>query len=104
MIRSWVIAAGLALSLGLGGSALADDKTPAKPAKSLKTEKNDDCAQARKRGKACKITFQVGDDVEGGVATGSGEQVMGLEQVTHSNLIRLRWSFRDLIIRTAEQI
>jgi hypothetical protein len=104
MMRSWVIAITLAVGLsGLGGSALAGKK-PSRAAKPAKIDRDDDCAQARKRGKACKITFEEGDDVEGGVATGSGEQVVGREEVTHSNLIRLRRSFRDLIIRTAEQI
>ncbi len=103
MVRNWCIAIALSLSLaGLAGVASAAPK--ATKAKSLKPVGHDDCAKARKKGKPCKITFQVGDDLEGGVATGSGEQVTARGEVVHSSLIRVRTSFRDLIIRTAENL
>lgn len=96
-------AAVLALSLaGLTGVAAADgQKTSAKNTVSLKKQ-DSDCALARKRGKACKIEFEKGDTVEGGVASGGGENIVAPGVVTHSNLIRLRTSFRDRIIRTAD--
>ena len=86
---------------GPGASPTKDSPVPAsKPGK----RGDSDCAQARKRGKACKIEFEKGDTVRGGVASGSGESITAPGAVQHSSLIRVRTSFRDLIIRTAESL
>lgn len=102
-LRSWLIALVFTLST-LGLSAVAFAGGPSAKSKSLKPAASADCVKARKRGKPCKITFKEGDTLEGGVATGSGESVVARETVTHSSLIRLRTSFRDLIIRTGERL
>ncbi len=103
-LRSWLIALVFALStVGLSSAALAGGSF-GKKSKSLKPAASADCVKARKRGKPCKITFNKGDTLEGGVATGTGEAVVARDTVTHSSLIRLRTSFRDLIIRTGERI
>jgi len=114
MFRSLVralTAAALALALvGSSGVATADNaKGKAKKSTSLKKsaalKKNSaDCAKARKRGKACKIEFKTGDTLEGGVASGTGDNIVAPGVVTHSSLIRLRLSFRDRIIRTGENL
>jgi hypothetical protein len=63
-----------------------------------------DCAQARKAGRACVLTFGTGDTLDGDRPTGLGEWIDGLGQATHASLIRLRTSFRGEIIRSAEQL
>jgi hypothetical protein len=102
-LRSWLIALVFALStVGLSAAALAGGPS-AKGSKSLKPAASADCVKAKKRGQPCKITIREGDPLEGGVASGSGESVVVRDTVTHSSLIRLRISFRDLIIRTGER-
>lgn len=102
-LRRLFTVATLSLALaGLSGVAAAGGPD-AKPKKSVSLKKKDsDCALARKRGKACKIEFEKGDTLEGGVATGTGENIVAPGVVKHSSLIRLRTSFRDRIIRSAE--
>jgi len=104
--RALTIAVVFLALVGLSGLAAAGGpgaraKARAKKGVSLKT-KSSDCAKARKLGKACKIEFEKGDTLEGGVASGSGENIVAPGVVTHSSLIHLRTSSRDRIIRSAE--
>jgi len=104
-LRSWLVAVAVSLALAGMSSVATADNTRRKSGKTVSLKKaSGDCAQARKRGKACKIEFKTGDTLEGGVATGSGENITAPIAVTHSSLIRLRTSFRDMIIRTGEQL
>jgi hypothetical protein len=80
----------LAAAFGLGTLAHADAKG------------DDDCAKARKAGRACTLIFDGGDQVEGNRPTASGEQVSGREPLPWTNLIKMRTSFRDRIVRSAE--
>jgi hypothetical protein len=80
----------------------------ASPAVAQKEDSRDlasqDCERARKAGKACVLTFGVGEDIEGGVATGEGEGIDVRDITTFSSLIRIRSEFIAEIIRAAEDI
>lgn len=115
-LRTTLTVAALSLALaGLSGIAAADGPKKGLPKKGVENKtslvkkgslvkKDPDCAKARKLGKACKIEFTTGDTLEGGVASGSGENITAPGVITHSSLIRVRTSFRDLIIRTADNL
>jgi len=63
----------------------------------------DDCARARKAGKACVLTFG-SETIEGGVATGDGEGIDVRDITSFSSLIRIRSNFIAEIIRAAEDL
>lgn len=92
----------VALALATASSA-AMAQAPSPAGKAI-AGKQDDCAKARARGKACEIEFKEGEDVEGGVPTGEGETVTARVAIPFSNLIRLRLNFRDAILKTADAL
>jgi hypothetical protein len=63
----------------------------------------DDCAQARKAGRACTLDFE-GDAIGGDRPAGTGDFLDVLKTAQHTNLIRLRADFRYEIIKSAEDL
>lgn len=85
--------------------ALAATSAVAQPGAGAGTDlKAQDCARARKAGKACVLTFDQGDTIEGGVDKGDGEDYAARDLVTFSSLIRIRADFIAEIIRAAEDL
>jgi hypothetical protein len=63
-----------------------------------------DCARARKMHKACVLTFDKGDTVDGKVPTGDGTTVTAMQHGKMPSLIHVREDFRAEIIKSAEDI
>jgi hypothetical protein len=85
--------------------ALAQSKAPTKvPHKAQPAATADkDCAKARAQGRACSLVFE-SDNVDGQTPGANGIGVMVVNPANHTSLIRVRTSFKDRILRTAEGI
>ena len=64
---------------------------------------DNDCAKARKAGRACQLVFD-GDTVNGDRVGGDGDLVSVAEDAKFDNLIKVRSSFRDMIVKSAESL
>jgi hypothetical protein len=103
------------VALALPHAALAQGQAPAKPAPVKVAKPAKAPAQAAKpsakpakpnaSGQRIKqIDITKGDDVEGGIAAGTGSDVTVIGKVVHSSLLRLRMDFNDHLIRSAERL
>jgi hypothetical protein len=64
-----------------------------------------DCARLGKTDCTMKkVTFEEGDELEGGVPSASGEDISVAAPVPFGRLLRLRTNFHDRIVRAAERI
>ena len=78
---------------------------PMAAAPTIAAAQGSDCLRGHKQSKSCKqIDFRTGSDVSGTTPKGDGDDIRAAKRVTHSNLIKLRWSFADKIVRTGERI
>lgn len=67
------------------------------------TSSDGDCAKARTAGRVCSLVFD-GDTVDGTRVGGDGDNITVASNVDFGNLIRLRTSFRDMIVHAAEDL
>lgn len=65
---------------------------------------SDDCARAKQAGKPCKIVFDTAEEIDGKRLTPGGDTVTGRSNLTFSSLIKIRDSFREQIIYSAEDL
>lgn len=100
-----LLATALAFTCFLGTASA--DVTPtdatATTATPASTAGDSDCAKARKAGRACQLVFD-GDTVDGQRVGGDGDMVAVNGSAGFSNLIRVRTSFRDMIIKSAQDL
>ena len=85
---------------GITGTALADSTQSSSLSSSLS---DNDCAKARKAGRACQLVFD-GDTVDGERVSGDGDLITAGPGTDFDSLIRVRTSFRDQILKTAETL
>ena len=69
----------------------------------LPNKSDSDCAKARKAGRACQLVFD-GDTVDGDRVSGDGDLVSVADTARFGNLIEIRSSFRDLIVKSADDL
>lgn len=93
------LATALAFSCFLGTAAAGTTPSNA----TLSRTGDSDCAKARKAGRTCKLVFD-GDTVDGQRVGGDGDVVDVAKGVDFGTLIRVRTSFRDLIIKAAHDV
>lgn len=90
----------VAITVGFGGFAFADNSSGFDARAAAKS----DCAKAKAKGKACKITFDQGDTIEGnGIGSGNDTVIVPVD-LPFSSLIKLRMDFHDLLIKSAENV
>jgi len=87
ILRS-LVAAPVLVILAVGGSALADDKKPAKADAAPKT----------------KVYDFSGDTIEGDLIKPEGSTVDARDFAKHSSLIRIRTNFIQEIVKSAEDL
>ena len=94
------LATALAFScfIGTASAGVSNSTDTALPAKA-----DSDCAKARKAGRACQLVFD-GDTVDGDRVAGDGDMLAANNGAGFNSLIRLRTSFRDLIIKSAQDL
>ena len=80
------------------GPALSQPKKPA-PAKKTKP-----CADRNNPRCARQVDFTRGDKVTGDRPSGDGDTVTGRGESRFGSLIRVRTSFKDLILKSAESL
>lgn len=98
-----LFATALAFSCFLGTAAA--DVTPSKATSTsvASTSGDSDCAKARKAGRACQLVFD-GDTVDGQRVGGDGDMLVVNGDAGFDSLIRVRTSFRDMIIKAAQDL
>jgi len=99
-MKKLIIAIAIAFPLAFGSVQTAVASKPATT--SFKKNKQSECAKARKQGKTCRLTFDTGDDIEGGNPSPGGEDVYAMMNAVFGNLITLRWDFIDQIVASAD--
>jgi hypothetical protein len=65
---------------------------------------SDDCARARQAGRACSLVFDTPEEIGGKRISSDFESIAGRSELSFTNLIKVRESFRDRIIGTAEDL
>jgi hypothetical protein len=95
-LKNLVVLACLVVPLTMATAASAQQGAPARAG-------DDDCAKARKAGRACELHIEP-EDIDGGRPVGTGDVIRARDWATHRSLIRLRTDFRDQIVRSAEQL
>ena len=95
------LATALAFSCLIGTAAAGVSSTSTTAA--LPAQADSDCAKARKAGRACQLVFD-GDTVDGQRVGGDGDMIVADNGVDFGNLIRVRTSFRDMIIKSAQDL
>jgi hypothetical protein len=65
---------------------------------------SDDCAKARQAGRACSLVFDTPEEIGGKRIASDFESITGRSELSFTSLIKVRESFRDRIIGTAEDL
>lgn len=68
------------------------------------TSASDDCAKAKQAGRPCKIVFDTGEEIDGKRLSAGGDTITGRTNLAFSSLIKIRDSFREQIIYSAEDL
>lgn len=66
--------------------------------------RSDDCAKARQAGRACNLVFDTPEEIGGKRIASDFESITGRSALSFTSLIKVRESFRDRIILTAENL
>lgn len=93
------LATALAFSCFIGTASAGVSSTQA----AQPTRADSDCAKARKAGRTCQLVFD-GDTVDGQRVGGDGDMLVANSDAKFDNLIRVRTSFRDFIIKSAQDL
>lgn len=106
-MKQFLLGLALAIPLTFSAATASADAPADKPAPTLRSTDhvgNKSCAKAKKAGRACVIDFENGDDVDGTVASGDGDNVVANSPSKHPSLIKLRMNFIDKIVQAADDV
>lgn len=92
-MKKLIVAIALALPMAIG-AATADAGT---------SKRSSDCAKAKKRGKACVMSF-VGDELEGSRKVPNGDRFTGRKEVKFGSLLKPRLHWHDHIVSSVNRL